>query len=817
MQTQTNFFFSALIIALSIIAACTGLYLQGWHGLLPWSSAGLQKYIFILALVFSLYCIAWRSTRVSSWLFGVACCFLIAFISDNAWPLLILIIFALSSLFLGRILLNYAGYENWQSSNINAFLIGAGFYGTLTSILVHFPINYSGLYLSFLLLPIVISPRLVSAFLLGLYQDLAQVKQEEKINFINIFIMIAMIIHFIFVLMPEVGNDALMFHLFVATQVKSSHQWSFNPTLYAFALIPMLSDWLMSFAFLLGGEVAARIQNLLFTYVLVFQCYKYALWLGADQKAAKLAALIFLITPVVFLETNTIFVESVWAAYVLAAFYLLFTFIYSENAHRKSSNLVIAGVFLGLALTAKVITANIIVCFVPVVFLYFRAFLQSRYLLSIIAGLFLMLLIGVAPYIYSYIITSNPVFPFFNAVFKSPLYLQENFDNLLFKSGLTWDFIYSAIFKADKYIEGTTGAGGFQFLLGLPVALYLILLKRNIKSLVVFVFSVMSVAFIFHSQSYLRYVYPFYVLLTALIVSSLSPYLSEVRYKKIFLILVGIIIFMNAIFLSSASWCYRNVPLSTIFDDQIKKNFMHESFPVRQAIDLVNVINTDHAPVALITRNTYAAYLNSEGLYPNWYNFKFRNDITSLKSRSDFMKVSTSYNTSIFIVDANWAFPDALNIILENTELVFDYGRFSVRKLKESALFVDELLKNTEFNGVGDWNLGEGAQYDKVEKSLAVSLTGHAMQVIPVSENTKYLQEMLAACVQSDAKVRLQINWAAKDKELISASNSVFDCKQDWTSYHQIVKSPAGAAYAVVYVAAYDDKKIKVKRASFKN
>lgn len=817
MQILRSPFIVFTLLALCFLACFVGFYSHGWHALLPWGGAGLPKYIALIALILFVYFVFWKMMKLSPWFFGVLVCFFVTLVADVFWPFLTTIIFLLSSLCLGRLILKLTRYEGWANSNITSFLVGVGVYGTLTGVLAHFSFNYSSLYLLLTIIPFALSPNLTGAFFVSIFQSFYKNIKVAHISWLNTYLMLGMLVHFIFALMPEVGNDALVFHLFVATQMKSSQGWSFNPDLYAFAVIPMLANWIFSFAYLLGGEAAARLENLIFTYVLMLQCYNLALWLGANERAAKIAALIFIFTPIAFLETNSIFVEGVWSAYILAALTLLLKFTYSPESKRQSINLAIAGLFIGLALTAKVITVNILLCFSPILLFHYRAFIQRQHFSALVTGLCLLLLIGLQPYVYAFFVTSNPIFPFFNAIFKSPFFPVENFDNPLFKTGLTWDFIYRIIFKAEQYIEGTTGAGGFQFLLGLPIAFCFALYNKNTKVLGILVFSLASIALIFYSQSYLRYIYPFYVFLTAAILASISPQMSnESVVKKPLLITVGAIVFLNALFLSSASWCYRSVPYTSIINNQLKKNFIYERLPVREAIDLVNVINVEKSPVAFVTQNTYAAFLDAEALYPHWYNYSFQNALNSIKTENDFIKLSKKYRTNIFIIDSNWRSQEVLKIVLGGTNLVFDFGRFSVRKLKEDLYFSTELLKNTDFDGLNDWNLAADTHYDSEKKFLVVSLTAHAMQVIAVAEKTKYLQEITASCHQLGAKVRLQINWVDKNKAFLAASNEVFDCKTDWAVHRQSVQSPGDAAYAVVYAAAYDDKLIKVKRVSLK-
>src|SRR4030095_122600 len=78
---------------------------------------------------------------------------------------------------------------------------------------------------------------------------------------------------------------------------------------------------------------------------------------------------------------------------------------------------------------------------------------------------------GFWPYAYAWYATGNPVFPYFNAIFKSPFFAPHNFANVLYPGGISFADFYQLTFSSAKHLEGWDGAIGFAMTLLLPAGL----------------------------------------------------------------------------------------------------------------------------------------------------------------------------------------------------------------------------------------------------------------------------------------------------------------------------------------------------------
>jgi hypothetical protein len=297
-------------------------------------------------------------------------------------------------------------------------------------------------------------------------------------------------------------------------------------------------------------------------------------------------------------------------------------------------------------------------------------------------GLSLFVIIDSDPYFTAWLISGNPVFPFFNGVFQSIYYEASNFNNAPYNTGITWDFLYKIIFDSKSYLEATNGATGFQWLLLLPTSILLLIIKWNKKAMLLLLTSILCISAAFYSQSYLRYSFPIFILVGASISVSVNSIikLHPVTYK----VLVGlgvITIGLNILFFSSATWTYRSLPLSVLVDKESKRDYLTIRSPVRIAVEEINHINIKQLPVAFLTNETYAAGLNSDALYPTWHNNLFRREIYKITSSEHAIGVLSKYNLDYIILDSNWSDVKHRTAIEMASIEVMKFGYISVRKL----------------------------------------------------------------------------------------------------------------------------------------
>src|SRR6185437_8235315 len=106
---------------------------------------------------------------------------------------------------------------------------------------------------------------------------------------------------------PEVGYDASAMHLQFAELVAANHRWPFDAARYAWAVMPMGADAAYLAAYLVDGERAARLVNLLFGALLCAATYTM-MRMQADRVVALASVCALASTPLWFLESGSLFV-----------------------------------------------------------------------------------------------------------------------------------------------------------------------------------------------------------------------------------------------------------------------------------------------------------------------------------------------------------------------------------------------------------------------------------------------------------------------------------------------------------------------------
>ena len=225
---------------------------------------------------------------------------------------------------------------------------------------------------------------------------------------------------------------------------------------------------------LLVDQVAAKLTNVAFLLLTAGAVLAFGTaWLA--RRAGVLAAALYATAPIVAWEASTTYVE------VALAFYGLLAGIAAHRwlVDRRAAWLIAAGLLMGFALSTKVnalFLAAPLGALVGVIALADRRRTLGRRLLPPLVFGAAFLLAGAPWPLLRYAQTGNPVFPFYNEVFRSPLSTEGrqaavpgygfDYRDLVSLARLPWD----VTFRSDRHgstVSSTVGLG----LLVAPLAL----------------------------------------------------------------------------------------------------------------------------------------------------------------------------------------------------------------------------------------------------------------------------------------------------------------------------------------------------------
>lgn len=698
----------------------------------------------------------------------------------------------------------------------SSFVVGAGIYGSVVGVLAHFPVNFPGVYGVGLLLPILLNRKRAAELALSFWQRIQQIENKSKtIHWLDVSLVVITAVYVAVALLPDVGYDSLVTHLFVPSHLAYRHQWGFDASIYALAVIPMLADWIFSIGFMLGGEAAARLINVGFILVVALLARDLAIWAGGSQNSGRLAALILLSTPLTFLEGSSLHVEGVWTVFLAAGTLSILKLTTSE--HAKAHQLIMLGVFLGYALATKAITLLMLPALGGVLLWKWRSWLKPELLWPIVVGLVALVVLGGIPYAGAWWITGNPVFPFFNQVFQSPLFPIENFKDMRWQVGFTADMLYAITFHSNRYQEAQAGAPGFQWLIYFVPTVLLLAAYKSYRGLSLLLVGVVSVVFIVtFTATYFRYIYPATVLLISAMAVAIEKGFLNVGSlgKAVFASALLALLLLNVLFLNAASW-YGDFQLLPIFNPKAREKYIIQRLPERAAVELVNKLNTSGNPVAFIS-SPFAAGLKADALHAAWYNRKFFDAVLRVQSDAEAFDLLTDRSVNYVILDKNWDGQyNAQRIHIQNvTTEVAAFGVISVREIKRSLRFQSELLTNPDFNSKDGWVFAPDAGFDSPTNSVVVSVHSPVTQSVAVRARRQYRNVVVARCAARPTVGRLQINWHDANGNFLTADGITFNCMEDWTEYGMTVVAPQNASMAVVYTSGHTDEPVAYSRNS---
>ncbi|HBY61168.1 MAG TPA: hypothetical protein DEH78_15205, partial [Solibacterales bacterium] len=220
----------------------------------------------------------------------------------------------------------------------------------------------------------------------------------------------ALLSNWLMALKPEISADGLAMHLVIPARVALDHRWSFDVARFTWAVMPMGGDWAYTAAYLMGGEAAARILNFGLLAWMAFSILRLlARW--ATLTRALLLTAVFVSSPLVTMATGSMFVENFWGALVVGALSAVF-----------DRRFLIAALLLGAAVASKLGAlpfAAAILVLLAVETLREPGFPWVR---TVAASFAIFFVLAAIPYGTAWAVTGNPVFPFLNTTFQSPLY-----------------------------------------------------------------------------------------------------------------------------------------------------------------------------------------------------------------------------------------------------------------------------------------------------------------------------------------------------------------------------------------------------------
>jgi len=347
---------------------------------------------------------------------------------------------------------------------------------------------------------------------------------------------------FVLTMTPEIGKDALIYHLAVPKLYLLHHGFYFIPG-NVFASYPLLGEMHYLLALFLQNDILAKAMNYAVLCGILLGMALFAKFLLQEHVFPTLSMLLFLSIPSVFAVSHMAYNDLFVTLFTLAAVYSFLR--WSEQG--MTVWLILCGVFSGSAAACKY-TALLLTplgC-LGILWYAFRRkaeTLQTLQLLMLFAAA--ALIAGSPFYLKNWILTGNPLHPFFYGIFGGREWdgdqarLYDLFIQSLGMGRTILDYLllpWNVSLRAKMDSPQFDGILGPIFLLTLPFLAGLRRWETPVR--VVLVYALLCFLFWASSAQQIRYLIPLFPILALVTGAIVTRYRKQ---KRIFALLLCIV------------------------------------------------------------------------------------------------------------------------------------------------------------------------------------------------------------------------------------------------------------------------------------
>jgi len=600
-----------------------------------------------------------------------------------------------------------------------ATLLGMAVYIFLMTFMARLPVNYPVVYAILLAVPVMLDIRGVGRRLWSWVETLLPYNTRPRPQVAAFMLLVFVLgMHWLIVPQPESSADGLAMHLAIPTNIALHHVFTYRPGHIFWSVMPMGADWCYTMVYLLGGEFAARLLN--FAMLLLVEALLYRAVRRFVSPAVGFVILaLFASTSLVQLVTGWMFIENFLAAMVVGMAVAIWQF--GDTGQRRY--LYAAAVLAGTALATKLGGLAFVAAALPVAALEVRrlrlaqysdrvearvgqdsspaAGLQtrcwrdvdvprrrgrlphaptlgsnpilrtsvvSRPALSSGIAVVLLLAAALPTYAISWWMTGDPVYPFLNRTFPSPLVDRNlSFQFTRFTEPIAFRTPYDLTFHSDRYSEGRPGYLGFQGLLLVPLGLIALPAVRRRPALSAAVVSIGGALIVLKFQPNARYLYPSLPLMLVPLAALLGWLAPGVLRRALIALAVACVV-LNTWFLPSSNFDYGDFYEQAPLSRGMRWAYIHKHAPIREIGQYMNRAHPGSA-VFLADGSELSAF-NAEVYSNGWHEYNVFARIWYARDPLEIVAILDRWNVHYIVAPKPEAHikiePPALKSLLDN-------------------------------------------------------------------------------------------------------------------------------------------------------
>jgi hypothetical protein len=634
---------------------------------------------------------------------------------------------------------------------------------------------------------------------------------------------------------PEIQYDSLNYHLTVPRIFIEHHRLIAVPWI--------MQSWLAAgtemtylLAMLLAGQTAAKLVNFAFLVVAFALVHAFTKRFIAPAAALPAAAL-FVTAPFVAWEGATTYTDLPLATLGLATF----TAVSFWLEERRTGWLVLAGVLAGLALSCK-LNAILMLAPLAVAVAVISLLRRDTPLRARVAPVLVFTAAAIPTALPWPLVrlmqTGNPVFPFLNGIFKSPLWPAVNtrFNLGSFGIGtsvsalvrLPWAVSFDAMKFGEAVPPGVLGIA--------PLALPLLLLVRRwARPAVLATTTVAAFALAWaYSAQYLRYSIlglPLaYALLGSVIVNLDEERSGWPGRAAAGLSRVAVIVWMVA---ALPLWLVlywpipERMPYAVALGNEPRASYLTRTVASYAAYQYLNATHPSAGVHVVSVGDEFGFY--AEGKVESLVTSSALRPLVTASSAREVMDFVRREGISHLLVNRR-SVPPGLDLIPLLSPAFLDanaaiefarrgvvlYRFLSPEEVASHAaapppaeLLVDAGFEERRGSGPAGWAPFGSPGYGSTSEAshggtgaVRVSTAAGFTQALKVTGGVTYVLSHFSRAASPDCSVRAQVNWLDRTGRIADVSISVWPCTNRWTWHELPGTAPDDAVTAVVFANA---------------
>jgi hypothetical protein len=404
-------------------------------------------------------------------------------------------------------------------------------------------------------------------------------------------LVIVMTFLFIMVLTPEIGKDALSYHLAVPKLYLKNNGFYFIEG-NIFANYPLFGEMLYLLGLFLHNDILAKGMHFFFAIATLLGIYVFISSTLEEKGFSNLSALVFISIPSIFIVSHVANNDLIVTFYTFGA---VLSFVNWSKADSKKW-LIICGIFSGLAIACKY--TSLLLPFMGVLGILWTARHQklttSKAFEYLSIYMLILITVGCPFYIKNFLETGNPFYPFLYTIFGGTgwdVQQARYYDFFLYNLGVGKEFLDYMILPWNLSINAQMDSSRFDGILGpiflvmIPFALGMRNTKKEVK--IIAIFCTMSFIFWALSVQQVRYLFHILPFMGVLVGVTLSYYLkANKNIFRLFLALIGGCLIFN--FYHIVKDFIHVKPLAFFVGKEERGKFLGRNIPSYEIVEYVN-------------------------------------------------------------------------------------------------------------------------------------------------------------------------------------------------------------------------------------